>query len=142
MINSRTSDLCAESRHARRRTLPHLATEAAAATTVVAAASPCLLDKLAPKSESSAAPATSGTLSALDHEYVYIAFACSPTHMFEPGLELHMRTALELGATAVDLLAVLKLVSGIGFEATIIGQQLLAEMGSLSAVEEGKDGFL
>ncbi|WP_285573607.1 carboxymuconolactone decarboxylase family protein [Actinoallomurus iriomotensis] len=80
--------------------------------------------------EFSAAPAASGALSALDREYVYMAFDCSPTHMFEPGLELHMRNALELGATPADLLAVLKLVSGIGFEAATAGYRLLAEVNS------------
>ncbi|MFE0420719.1 carboxymuconolactone decarboxylase family protein [Streptomyces tendae] len=78
----------------------------------------------------SAAPAESGALSALDREYVYIAFDCSPTHMFEPGLELHMRTALELGASSADLLSVLKLVSSIGFEAAIAGYELLAGPGT------------
>lgn len=78
--------------------------------------------------EFSAAPASTGALSALDREYVYMAFDCSPTHMFAPGLELHMREAMRLGATVEDLLAVLKLVSGIGLEAATTGYQLLADL--------------
>lgn len=77
--------------------------------------------------EYSAAPEATGALSALDREFVYIAFDCSPTHMFEPGLELHMRHALELGATPADVLAALKLVSSIGFEAARTGYGLVAE---------------
>ncbi|GGR48063.1 alkylhydroperoxidase/carboxymuconolactone decarboxylase family protein YurZ [Nocardioides luteus] len=75
--------------------------------------------------EFSAAPAATGALSALDREYVYMAFDCSPTHMFEPGLELHMREAMKLGATAEDLLVVLELVSTIGLEAATTGYELL-----------------
>lgn len=78
--------------------------------------------------EFSAAPASTGALSALDREYVYMAFDCSPTHMFEPGLELHIREAMKLGATVEDLLAVLKLVSTIGLEAATIGYQLLDDL--------------
>lgn len=77
--------------------------------------------------EFSAAPAETGALSALDREYVYLAFDCSPTHMFEPGLELHMREALRLGARPEDLLAVLKLVVSIGVRAATVGYQVLAD---------------
>jgi len=40
-----------------------------------------------------------------------------------------MRSALELGATAADLLSVLKLVTSIGFEAATVGYELLAGLG-------------
>lgn len=58
--------------------------------------------------------AAGGTLTPLTRELLCCAFDSSATHMFTAGLRQHIATALELGATAEELMEVFELVSGIG----------------------------
>jgi alkylhydroperoxidase/carboxymuconolactone decarboxylase family protein YurZ len=58
--------------------------------------------------------AAEGTLGPLTRELLCCAFDSSSTHMFTAGLRQHIATALELGATAEELMEVFELVSGIG----------------------------
>ena len=73
----------------------------------------------------SMAPWKDGSLSACERELVYIAIDASVTHMFEAGLRLHIRNALNAGATQADILEVLHLVSLVGLEGYVIGASTL-----------------
>src|ERR1700745_476719 len=44
-------------------------------------------------------------------EFIYLAMNASSTHMFLPGVKLHLKLALEFGATRDELLEVLQLAS-------------------------------
>ena len=60
-------------------------------------------------------------------ELVYIAFDAAATHLYVPGLKLHMRNAVRLGATAGEITEVLEIVSVIGIHAATVGVPILAE---------------
>lgn len=62
----------------------------------------------------SAVSAENATLDAKTREFVFTAIDASTTHLFEPGLRIHIRNALELGATPDELVEVLELTSVIG----------------------------
>jgi alkylhydroperoxidase/carboxymuconolactone decarboxylase family protein YurZ len=60
-------------------------------------------------------------------ELVYIAFDAAATHLYAPGLKLHMRNAVRLGATAEEITEVLEIVSIIGIHTATVGVPILAE---------------
>ena len=62
----------------------------------------------------SSVPWTTGTLEPKVREFVYIAADAAPTHLYEPGLRLHIRNAIGYGATKEELMEVLELVTAIG----------------------------
>ncbi|MCR0981068.1 carboxymuconolactone decarboxylase family protein [Roseomonas populi] len=72
-------------------------------------------------------PWTSGTLAPKEREFVYIAIDCATTHLFEPGLRVHIRSALSYGASAAEIVAVLKLTTLMGIQTATLGERLLAE---------------
>jgi len=67
----------------------------------------------------------SGTLTAKERELVCIAIDCSVTHMYEPGLAIHIRHALQKGATREEVLEVFHLASVTGLEGYILGAEAL-----------------
>ncbi len=69
-------------------------------------------------------------------ELLSIAIDACCTHMYSPGVRRHIRTALELGVSRDEILAVLELVSVLGIHACNIGAPILAE--ELAAYESGK----
>jgi alkylhydroperoxidase/carboxymuconolactone decarboxylase family protein YurZ len=75
----------------------------------------------------SALPWRSGVLAPKTKELVYIAFDAAATHLYAPGLKLHMRNAVRLGATAGEITEVLEIVSVIGIHAATVGVPILAE---------------
>jgi alkylhydroperoxidase/carboxymuconolactone decarboxylase family protein YurZ len=75
----------------------------------------------------SSVPWQAGVLEPKVKEFVYIAFDAAATHLYAPGLKLHMRNALRLGATAAEILEVLEIVSVIGIHAATVGAPILAE---------------
>jgi len=75
----------------------------------------------------SALPWRSGVLEPKVKELVYIAFDAAATHLYAPGLKLHMRNALRLGATADEITEVLEIVTLIGIHAATVGVPILAE---------------
>ncbi len=77
--------------------------------------------------EFSAVPWRTGVLAPKVKELVYIAFDAAATHLYVPGLKLHMRNAVRLGATAAEILEVLEIVSVIGIHAATVGAPILAE---------------
>ena len=71
-----------------------------------------------------------GTLTRKERELICIAIDCTVTHMFEPGLALHIRGALQHGATREDILHVFQLASLTGLETYIQGAEALFGSGS------------
>lgn len=59
-------------------------------------------------------------------ELVYTAFDAAATHLYVPGLKLHMRNALGYGATKEEILEVLEIVSVIGIHAATLGAPIIA----------------
>jgi len=66
-----------------------------------------------------------GTLTDKERELVCIAIDCTVTHMFEPGLAIHIRHALQKGASRDEILAVFHLASLTGLEGYILGAEAL-----------------
>jgi alkylhydroperoxidase/carboxymuconolactone decarboxylase family protein YurZ len=75
----------------------------------------------------SAAPWRAGPLEPKVKELIYIALDASPTHLYEPGLRIHVRNALKLGATAAEILEVLELSTTIGIHACTVGLPILTD---------------
>ena len=75
----------------------------------------------------SSVPWRTGVLEPKVKELVYIAFDAAATHLYAPGLKLHMRNAVRLGATTAEILEVLEIVSVIGIHAATVGVPILAE---------------
>ncbi|GIH24130.1 hypothetical protein Aph01nite_24400 [Acrocarpospora phusangensis] len=72
-------------------------------------------------------PWRKGVLEPKIKEFVYIAFDASATHLYAPGLKLHMRNAVRYGATAEEIMEVLAIVSVIGIHAATVAAPILAE---------------
>ncbi|MEO3860312.1 carboxymuconolactone decarboxylase family protein [Acrocarpospora sp. B8E8] len=83
----------------------------------------------------SSVPWTTGVLPPKIKEFVYIAFDASATHLYAPGLKLHIRNALGLGATPEEIMEVLAIVSVIGIHAATVAAPILTE--ELTAFSEG-----
>jgi len=78
--------------------------------------------------EFSSVPWKSGPLPPEVKELIYIAFDASATHLYVPGLKLHMQNAVRLGATAGEIMEVLAVVSVIGIHAATTAAPILAEI--------------
>jgi alkylhydroperoxidase/carboxymuconolactone decarboxylase family protein YurZ len=79
--------------------------------------------------EFSSYPWKRGTLAPKVKEFVYIAFDVAATHLYVPGLELHIENALNHGATAAEILEVMEIASVLGIHAvTSAGPILLEEL--------------
>ena len=75
----------------------------------------------------SSVPWVSGTLSPKVKELIYTAFDVSATHLYAPGLRLHIRNALGYGATREEVLEVMELASVIGIHSCTVGVPILLE---------------
>jgi alkylhydroperoxidase/carboxymuconolactone decarboxylase family protein YurZ len=75
----------------------------------------------------SALPWRSGVLEPKVKEFIYIAFDAAATHLYAPGLKLHMRNAVRLGATTAEIMEVLELASLVGIHAATVGAPILAQ---------------
>ncbi|MGW2412464.1 carboxymuconolactone decarboxylase family protein [Streptomyces tubercidicus] len=82
-------------------------------------------------------PWTSGVLEPKFIELLCIAVDASATHMYGPGVQRHIRSALDLGATPEEILTVLQLTTLVGVHACNIGVPLLVE--ELAAREKRPD---
>jgi alkylhydroperoxidase/carboxymuconolactone decarboxylase family protein YurZ len=76
----------------------------------------------------SSEPWLRGTLLPKYKELIYIATGATATHQFETGVRIHVRNALELGASKDEVAEVLQLVSAIGIHACSLGSPILQEM--------------
>lgn len=72
-------------------------------------------------------PLMSGVLEPKVFEFLAIAVDASCTHLYAPGVRRHIRKALELGATAQEITAVLQAVSVLGIHSSSLGAPILLE---------------
>jgi alkylhydroperoxidase/carboxymuconolactone decarboxylase family protein YurZ len=63
-------------------------------------------------------------------ELVLLTVDAAATHLHEPGIRLHIRRALEHGATEAELLEVLQLTSTMGIHSITVGVPVLLECAS------------
>ncbi|SKA98107.1 Uncharacterized conserved protein YurZ, alkylhydroperoxidase/carboxymuconolactone decarboxylase family [Agreia bicolorata] len=84
--------------------------------------------------EFSSVPWKTGTLSPKVRELVYIAFDTAATHLYVPGLKLHLENALGYGATTEEILEVMEIASVIGIHAATTAVPILIE--EISALEQ------
>lgn len=75
----------------------------------------------------STVPWQSGTLAPKVKEFIYIAVDAATTHLFKPGIRIHVREALKHGATREEILEVLELVSVLGMHSITVGVPLLVQ---------------
>lgn len=79
--------------------------------------------------------------SALDpktKELIYCAIDCAATHLYQPGLKLHIRNAINHGATTEEVVEVFELSSLIGLQTVLRGADILTE----ELEKEQKHGLL
>ena len=75
----------------------------------------------------SSVPSKNNALSAKIREFIYIAIDASTTHLYLPGLKLHMENALALGATRDEIMEVLELTSVLGIHTCTMGVPILMD---------------
>jgi alkylhydroperoxidase/carboxymuconolactone decarboxylase family protein YurZ len=76
-----------------------------------------------------------GVLDAKTIEFIAIAVDASCTHMYAPGVRRHIRKALDLGATAEEITAVLQLTSVLGIHTMSLGAPMLLDELAARAAE-------
>jgi alkylhydroperoxidase/carboxymuconolactone decarboxylase family protein YurZ len=81
---------------------------------------------------------TSGVLSPKMAELLSIAVDASITHMYAPGTQRHIQTALTLGATPEEIMEVLKICFAAGMQASNLAIPILAE--ELARAEQTRAG--
>jgi alkylhydroperoxidase/carboxymuconolactone decarboxylase family protein YurZ len=87
----------------------------------------------------SSVPWVSGTLEPKVKELIYTAFDVAATHLYVKGLRLHIRNALDYGATREEVLEVIELASVIGIHSCTVGVPILVEELAVHAAA-GEDG--
>jgi alkylhydroperoxidase/carboxymuconolactone decarboxylase family protein YurZ len=75
----------------------------------------------------SSVPWRHGTLDPKVKELIYIAIDSSTTHLFEPGLKVHIRNALGYGATPAEIMEVFQLTSVLGIHTCTLGVPALID---------------
>ena len=73
----------------------------------------------------SSVPWKTGTLEPKVRELIYIAIDSSTTHMYEPGLKVHIGNALKYGATKAEIMEVYQLTSVLGIHTVTTGLPIL-----------------
>jgi alkylhydroperoxidase/carboxymuconolactone decarboxylase family protein YurZ len=71
-------------------------------------------------------PWKSGVLSPKDKELLYVAIDVQTTHLFEPGIRIHMANALRQGATRQEVIQVATIVSCLGIQTWLTGLPMLS----------------
>jgi alkylhydroperoxidase/carboxymuconolactone decarboxylase family protein YurZ len=72
-------------------------------------------------------PWNKGRLSPKTKELIYIGIDCAATHLYEPGLRIHIRNARRLGIPITDILEVFRIASTLGLKTVQQGTQLVRE---------------
>jgi len=85
--------------------------------------------------EFSSEPWRTGVLEPKVKELMYCAFDAAATHLYVPGLKLHMRNALRYGATQEQIMEMLEIVSLIGIHGALEAAPLLEQALDRSARE-------
>ncbi|MFX0574431.1 carboxymuconolactone decarboxylase family protein [Nocardia nepalensis] len=76
----------------------------------------------------SAHPWATEHLSPAMKELVYVAFDATASHLYRPGIEIHVRNALKLGATPQQVANVFTLLSTLGARTTSIAIRILDDI--------------
>lgn len=79
-----------------------------------------------------------GPLAIKIKELILIAIDAATTHLYEPGVRVHISNALNAGATREEILEVLELVSVLGIHSCTMGVPVLAEEIRKLEAERGK----
>jgi len=74
----------------------------------------------------STVPWHTGTLTPAEKELIYISYDIAATHLYVPGTKLHIRNALNHGATVEQILEVMEISSIIGIHAVTTAVPILA----------------
>ncbi|TXN29953.1 carboxymuconolactone decarboxylase family protein [Lacisediminihabitans profunda] len=77
--------------------------------------------------EFSSVPWKTGTLSPAEKELIYISYDIAATHLYVPGTKLHIRNALNHGATVEQILEVMEISSVLGIHAVTTAVPILAK---------------
>lgn len=75
----------------------------------------------------SVVPWKNGTLEPKIKEFMYIAIDASTTHLYEPGLRIHLENALKYGATKDEIMEVYQLTSVLGMHTITMGVPALID---------------
>jgi alkylhydroperoxidase/carboxymuconolactone decarboxylase family protein YurZ len=75
----------------------------------------------------SSLPAQSGQLPAKLRELILLAIDISPAHFYVPGATLHLRQALQQGATREEIIETFSIAALIGFNSMVIATPILRE---------------
>ena len=74
-----------------------------------------------------AVPWETGVLEPKVKELIFIAIDASTTHLYERGLRIHIRNAMDQGATREEIMEVLQLISVLGMHSCTVGVPMLVE---------------
>lgn len=77
--------------------------------------------------EYSSIPWRDGPLEPKIKEFIYIAFDSAATHLYLEGWRLHMRNALQYGATAEEIIEVMELSSTLGIHGPLAAAPIVRE---------------
>ncbi|WP_329377238.1 carboxymuconolactone decarboxylase family protein [Streptomyces sp. NBC_01716] len=75
----------------------------------------------------SSVPWDKGVLEPKVKELIYVAFDASATHLYVPGLKLHLRNAVRHGATTGEIMEVLEIASVIGIHTATVAAPIVEE---------------
>jgi alkylhydroperoxidase/carboxymuconolactone decarboxylase family protein YurZ len=82
-----------------------------------------------------AVPWRTGTLPPKVKELIYITLNASASHLHEPALRLHIANALQLGATAAEIVEVFQIISILGIHSMGLSMPILLEEARASGRE-------
>ncbi len=77
--------------------------------------------------EFSSIPWRQGRLAPKVKEFIYIAIDAATTHLYEPGLRIHIQNALKYGATKEEIMEVYQLTSVLGMHTCTMGVPVLLD---------------
>jgi alkylhydroperoxidase/carboxymuconolactone decarboxylase family protein YurZ len=77
--------------------------------------------------EFSTVPWRTGALTPAEKELIYISYDIAATHLYVPGTKLHIRNALNHGATVGQILEVMEISSVLGIHAVTVGVPIMVE---------------
>ncbi|MCC2030055.1 carboxymuconolactone decarboxylase family protein [Microbacterium sp. YMB-B2] len=77
--------------------------------------------------EFSSVPWRTGVLTPAEKELIYISYDIAATHLYVPGTKLHIRNALNHGATVEQVIEVMEISSVLGLDAMASGIPILLE---------------
>lgn len=73
-------------------------------------------------------PGGRGALEPKVKELVYCAFDCASTHLYVPGLKLHMKNALGYGATPQEIIEVLEIATLLSLHTAHVAMPIIEEL--------------